>query len=673
MLKPSDSLHWVHGPARVQAIAGAANGLLLPSVRLLLAMPARAAQTGLNPHRGLRRLAGVLGLPAEVSAPAGGADRHETEGQLHQWLALMSRALAELNSALSAQVAGAPQARYQAGLLRLGGQPVDGCVVLWPSHWPQALSQVLMGSLVAWSRLSQDLPSEKLTEIVALSRSQWRQSSVVLKQQLPPGFNAPRMLAAANALRLPLLWVDGEVLQIGHGRRARWLQSTLTDATSSLGVTLARDKPRTNRLLRQGGVQVPQHVEVTTVAAALAAAGQLGWPVVVKPADQDRGEGARAHLQSPEQVRAAFEHASAISKRVLVEQHVAGNEYRLTVVNGELFRAHERVPAAVVGDGENSLQALIERENERRRAALLLDPFGCVPIEMDADNQHYLEESGGNLQDIPAAGAVVRLQRIPAATTGGSGRACFDTVHPDNRLLAERAARLLRLDIAGVDLIMPDITRSWREAGGAVTEVNAIPQISVQTDPTLAQRLLQKLLPNGARIPLLVVLTDGVSPVWVPELVERLANGGLKVGTTTADGLQIGKDWIRGPRASLWDDVRALQTDPTVGAMVVVGDGDALLQTGLPFDTVDALVVQTLRPEVLRLLLPYARGLKAVLGNTLCKSYGPLLQNPGADWQIWSDSLDLPPEKLAELAHALLAAEAAQSPAADAPHTPGVA
>ena len=672
MLKPSDALRWVHGAARVQVIAGVANSLLLPSVRLLLAVPAAAAAPPVpSAHMGLLRLAEVLGLPAELTAPAVGADCDESEGHLHRWLALMLRALSDVDSVLSAQVAGVPQVRHHAGLLRLGGEPADGYEVLWPTHWPAALAQCLAGCLVAWRQLSQDMPPEQLPEAVAFCRSQWLQRRAALKRQLPSGFNAPRMLAAANALRLPVFWVERDLLQIGHGCRARWLLSSLTDATPSLGVSLARDKRRTNRLLQQGGVRVPQHVEVTTVEAAQAAALQLGWPVVVKPADQDRGEGARAGLRSPDQVRAAFVHASAVSKRVLVEQHVAGQEYRLTVVNGELIWAHERVPASVVGDGVSSLQALVERENALRREAFLSDPHGWVPIEMDSENLGYLAENGGHLQSIPVSGEVVRLQRIPAATTGGGGRACFDTLHPDNRLLAERAAQLLRLDIAGVDLIMPDITRSWREVGGAVTEVNAIPQISVQTCPTLAQRLLQKLLPSGGRIPLLLVLADGVAPVWVPELVGRLATLGLQVGMTTADGLQIGPSCIRGPRASLWDDVRALQLDPGVGVLVVVGHGDELLQTGLPFDAVHALVVQTHRPAVLRLLLPYAKGLNAVVGSALCERYGPLLQGAGADWQVWQDSPDFPEAQLAALT-TWLAGEALRMPVADNGDRPGM-
>jgi hypothetical protein len=241
-------------------------------------------------------------------------------------------------------------------------------------------------------------------------------------------------------------WLERSTLQIGYGRRARLLHSTLTDATPSLGVTLAKDKVRTARWLRQAGLPVPQHIEVADPEAALAAAERLGWPVVVKPADRDRGDGARANLSSPELVEAAFAHASAISKRVLVEKHITGHEYRLTVVNGELFWAHERVPASVTGDGHHSLRALIEPENARRRKALLTAPHGWVPIQMDADNLSYLQSpflrrlTGAPVSQCRNASAWLLLPR-PRHSHGHHGHQGDGRSYPCHRGLCAAPAR----------------------------------------------------------------------------------------------------------------------------------------------------------------------------------------------------------------------------------------
>lgn len=623
---------WVFGHVQAHAVRGLIHGLATPSVRLWLALDGGEPERAEAALRGLQRLASCLGLTigsrtTEVDRPT-----DDVDAQLRLWMRVMVHALGQVDATLSHWVAGAPILLRGDGLT---GLPMPGYVLLWPTHWPQVLIRVLVWSLGQWHALASDEgPSPQDRD--ALLRA-WATMAAGLKQQLPAGLNPPRLLTAARELGRPVFWHDRETLQVGHGRRARLLQSTLTDSTPTVGVAWARDKVRTNRLLRQAGVPVPLHVEVANVQDAVRAAEQLGWPVVVKPADQDCGSGARANLSSPEQVSAAFELANQISERVLVEKHQAGGEYRLTVVNGRLLWAYERVPASVMGDGVQSLQALLEQENNRRRQALLTQVNGLVPIRLDADSLAYLGERGHSLQEVPAAGEVVRLQRVPASSGGGSGRACFNEMHADNRWLAERAARLLRLDIAGVDLIMPDITRSWREVGGAVTEVNAIPQVIVQTEPTLARRLLAEVMPDSGRIPLLFVLAEQ-APTWLDEVTRRLEAAGLRVGMTTPQGLQIGGDWVRGPRVSLWDDIRALQTDPDTGAMVVVGEGMDLLGSGLPFDAVDALVVMSHRPQVLSLLMPYLRDVRAVVGQALEERYGELIQSAERPWNVWPES-----------------------------------
>lgn len=636
-------LMWIFGPMQVASIRGVANGLSVPSVRLLLALPQVRPDVSGPSEQGLQRLAEVLGLTI-ARVPASDEAVSPDEMALRLWLRLMVAALGQLDPMMDSKVAGAPLLRHREGLFQNQGQPEDGVVLLWPTYWPDVVAPILTWSLEQWTALAAAGDQAQAAQVIAKAQASWRKLEKAVKSLLPPGLNPSRLLTAARTLGRPVQWLERAIMQIGHGRRARLLHSTLTDATPSLGVTLAKDKVRAARWLRQAGLPVPQHAEVADAEAAVAAAERLGWPVVVKPADRDRGDGARANLNSPELVRAAFAHASAISKRVLVEQHIAGHEYRLTVVNGELFWAHERVPASVTGDGQHSLRTLIEAENARRLKALRTDPNGWVPIQMDAENLGYLQENGRSLDDVPPDGEVVRLQRVPAATTGGGGQAYFDTIHPDNRVLAERAAQLLRLDIAGVDLIMPDITRSWREVGGAVTEVNAIPQVSIQTEPTLATQLLARIMPHSGRIPLLFVLAEGSRPDWLDGVVSRLEAAGLCVGLTTPEGMQIGENWIRGPRISVWDDIRALQMDPSVGAMVIISDGDAFLKAGLPFDAVDALVVQADRPQVLSLLSPYVRGVKL---------------RAGQDWQIQTEAGEAGPDLTEALVAALLQAEEA--------------
>jgi cyanophycin synthetase len=479
---------WALGPADVRAVVGLAHGLESPSVQLLLTVADEDADHLDAAGHGLALVARALGVSGFAGAGGWQDQQPSFDGLIRRWLVLMGKVFQQLAPVLSFNVAGYPLYQLRPNPVSQDGQSPRQALLYWPTYWPLALAPVLGWSLETWYKaVGTGDNTEAGTITLDDAQRQWRRVAASLKAQLPGGLNPPQMLAAARSLKLPVLWLDRETLQLGHGRRSRLLTSTLTDATPAIAVRIAKDKVRTAHLLRQGGVPTPLHREVADAAAAVMVAKELGWPVVVKPADLDRGDGARANLTTNEQVAAAFAHARKLSRRVLVEAHQAGCEYRLTVVHGKLLWAHERVPAAVTGDGQRTLQQLIESENALRQQQHQSHFGGLVAIQMDEDNLSYLREAGRSLQDIPSEGEVVRLQRVPAATTGGSGRAYFDTIHPDNRVVAERAAQLLRLDIAGVDLIMPDITRSWREVGGAVTEVNAVPQVSIQTDPTLTR------------------------------------------------------------------------------------------------------------------------------------------------------------------------------------------
>lgn len=429
------------------------------------------------------------------------------------------------------------------------------------------------------------------TELSDAQQERWRSCLRALQAEAPVGVNIGRLLRAAYRLGLPVRKITTVHYQFGIGRRARWLQSTQTDATPALGMAVARDKAMANRLLAAAGIPVPRQREVGSEAEALKAAAELGYPVALKPAALDGGVGARAGLDTPESVQRAYVAARQHAERILVEEHIHGQEYRLTVLNGRLLWAHERIPAAVVGDGAATLRDLVEREN-RQRAAVRDDADALRPIVVDEGMAEFLAEAGLTLETVPPAGQRVRLQRVPSVMGGGGGRAYTALIHPDNVWLAERAAQLLRLDIAGVDLLMPDLGRSWREVGGAVTEINAVPQISNLTAADLHERVLGELVDGDGRVPVLLVLSPSPSsPQWLPALLQRCADAGWTVGVSTPAGLGIGARDVRSPRSSVRADVDALALDPAIGAMIVLSDGAELLSAGLPLDRFDVLVL----------------------------------------------------------------------------------
>lgn len=604
------ALIWPFGSVQAAFTPGASNGLRQAHLRMTFQIDKddnrRVGHTGQAVQqqcqdRGLVLLQEVLALNTKYNTRGA----RSPTAQLQNWVKLMCAALTQISPILSPHVLGQPKL-LQVSDARVNST-VSQLVLLWPTFWPKEILALCRESLDSWVQLSATNQEQQNVLLQSL-RNQFTQNAVSVAQRVPGGHNPPILLAEATRLGIPAIWIERDVLQLGHGSRARWWRSTLTDQTSSLGVSLARDKTRTNRLLKAAALPTPRHTEVQSAEAAIKVAQTLGWPVVVKPADQDKGAGARADLHTPEQVRQGYEHALQYSKRVLVEQHIQGNEYRLTVVKGELLWAHERVPAMIVGDGQHNLISLIKAENQRRREALRTAPYGNNPIAVDAESKEYLKETGWTLASVPAVNQVVRLQRVPSAVTGGGGRAWMESIHPDNRQLAERAARLLRLDIAGVDLIMSDITQSWRNVGGAITEVNAIPQISMQSNPGLIEALLQRTISDGGRIPMIWLLAQELPPECLSAWRAGFHQRGLKLGLSSQEGMTVGDETYVVGRGSAWEHIVALQLDPQVDAMLLVSDGTEFLKTGLPMDRIDLLIMLEQQPRVMELVKPYCSG-----------------------------------------------------------------
>lgn len=408
-----------------------------------------------------------------------------------------------------------------------------------------------------------------------------------LKRVGPQGMNTARFLAAAARMGVPWRRVSGNVYQFGHGAEAVWLDSSYTDQSACIASTLARNKFDAAFVLRRAGVPVPRHQAVTTPAEAVAAAEKMGFPVVVKPIDRDGGKGVAVELESPIAVAAAAEAALRLSHMALVEQFIPGNDYRLQVHRGEVIWASHRIPGGVTGDGAKTVAALLAelnadpRRGEPGSAALL------KRIALDDEARNLLARQGLSTEDVPAAGRFVRLRRAANVASGGRAVGVLEQVHPDNLALAARAAEALRLDLAGVDLLIPDISRSWLEGGAAVCEVNAQPQLW----PTLPETILGRLVRGQGRIPLVGVLGGPGDAAWAAEIAAAAGVASAGVGFASRAGAMLGGETIlRGP-ADLLAACEALLFDRRVRAAVVFVDDARLLQTGLPSDAFDLVAL----------------------------------------------------------------------------------
>lgn len=462
------------------------------------------------------------------------------------------------------------------------------------TQWTRVLLPVAPGcekaTHLAWVAVLKVIQNLWLSGHIETALSDMQAAFNDLKRFAPNGSNTPRFLAAAYENNIPVFSLGQEVFQYGQGRAAQWFHSTFTLNTPSIGVRFARDKQATSARLRQVGLPVPKQLAVKNADLAVLAAQKIGYPVVIKPADLDGGLGVSAGLDREEQVRQAFERAQRLSKRVLIEKHITGRDYRLTVLDSKLLWAIERQPAGVTGDGIRSIQALIDMEN--CHPARGEGPHAVLKrLQIDDEAQDLLLQQGLDITDVPKANFFVVLRRTANIATGGRPVAVNDKVHPDNAQLAVLAAEALRLDLAGVDLLIEDISRSWFETGAAICEVNAQPQLGATTGPHLYGQILKQRLGPDNRIPVIIVLGDLPQRRLARAIADQLTMLGFNTGCIDQEGTFLGKERLLNAKAGSYVGGRLLLTHAKVEALVYSLVDYEVLETGLPFDRYNWLVV----------------------------------------------------------------------------------
>ncbi len=428
-------------------------------------------------------------------------------------------------------------------------------------------------------------PAAAETRLAALAKQ--------LEAIAPKSINTFGILQAAIQRGVPLQHVAGEGYILGHGHKSRWLLSSMTDQTPALSVKFARAKHVASRVLALHGLPVAENRQVGSAEEAVACARQLGFPVVVKPADQDGGVGVHAGLTTEQQVRECYEEARKHSNTILLERHVHGRDFRITVLHGTTIKAMERVPGGVTGDGRSDIRQLLHAAASDPVAVRRKNLFGKTLLSLDAEATGLLRESGMTADSVPAAGAFVPLRRRANVSTGGTTRPVMDSIHPDNLRLAERAARIMRLDVAGIDLLLPDAGRSWLDTGGVICEVNAQPQMGETFAPGLFDNFVTELLGGDGRIPVCLVLTDhaNADPAIVRRYAETFSSG--QPGTVAAGRAFALLDGLPLPTApsSPMQAANAALNSPEAERAILLANPVDLLANGLPSARIDAIAL----------------------------------------------------------------------------------
>lgn len=400
--------------------------------------------------------------------------------------------------------------------------------------------------------------------------------------------------AAARARRIPVERLDDRsLLRLGYGMHQHSVRASITDRTPHLAVLAAADKHLTKRLLSEAGVPVPNGAIAATADDVVAAAQTLSRPLVVKPLGGNHGRGVSLDLHTDDELRAA--HLTAGGARVVVEEQVPGDDHRVLVIDGAVVAVACRRPPAVVGDGVRTITELVAAMNDDpRRGANHENVLTRATID-----PRELQRQGLAADDVPAFGQQVRLAAAANLSRGGVALDRTDAIHPAVAALAVRAARVIGLDVAGVDLVADDITKPPAEGGATVIEVNAAPGFRMHLAPSegqarpVGEAFVRALYPRHvpSRIPVVAVTgTNGKSTV-VRMIAEMLEAQGHSVGMTNTSGVYSNGVRLRKVDASGPKSARAVLADPTISAAVLETARGGIIREGLAFDHHDVGVV----------------------------------------------------------------------------------
>jgi cyanophycin synthetase len=388
------------------------------------------------------------------------------------------------------------------------------------------------------------------------------------------------------------------LVQLGYGVHQKRIRATIASTTSNIAVDIACDKEETKLLLEAAEIPVPRGTVIRTEIGLDEAIEKFGYPLVIKPIDGNHGKGNTTNITNREQALKAFEAAKVYSRSVIVERFITGFDFRILVINHKFICAALRTPASVMGDGEHTIQWLIDETNKDPRRGYGHEKV-LTQITVDGSTMKMLEEKGYTLETVPPKGELVLLKTTANLSTGGTSTDVTDEVHPANVFMCERISKIIGLDICGIDIMATDLRTPVSENGGAILEVNAAPGFRMHIDPAeglprnVAEPVIDMLFPKGSvgRIPIIAV-TGTNGKTTTTRLTAHIAkSAGKKVGYTTSDGVYIQnhlmmKGDCTGPVSSTF-----VLKDPTVDFAVLECARGGILKSGLAFQNCDVAIV----------------------------------------------------------------------------------
>lgn len=409
------------------------------------------------------------------------------------------------------------------------------------------------------------------------------------------GPSTASIVDSARARDIPILRVNSQShVMLGQGIHQKAIQASMTGDTKALAIQIAADKEWTKRLLDESGISVPKGRKTSDLREAKRIAEHIGYPVVVKPLDANHGRGITTDIRDEAELETAFDAARQHHDIIIVERFLVGLDHRILLVDGVMIAAARRNPAHVVGDGSHTVRELIAQVNADPRRGFGHEKM-LTQIQVDYNTERMLAVQGVGLDDVPTADKRVVLKSTANLSTGGTATDVTDEVHPALRFMAERVARIVGLDIMGIDVVAPHLQLPLEETGGGIVEVNAGPGLRMHLEPThgtpraVGEAIVDMMFPNGGdgRIPLVAVTGTNGKTTTVRLIAHLIKYGGGRVGLASTGSVEVENQVILRGDYSGPVGAQTVVQEPTVTHGVIEVARGGILRRGMGVDRVD--------------------------------------------------------------------------------------
>ena len=426
-------------------------------------------------------------------------------------------------------------------------------------------------------------------------------TTIAAANRLGPSTNA--IVQEAIKRNIPIIKLNNDCLiQLGYGSAQKRIEATIASTTASIGVDIACDKNATRQLLQSNYIPVPEGVTLTQEEELEAIISDIGYPVVIKPVNGNQGKGITTNITGYNNAVKAFRHAKEFSSTIICEKFIKGYDFRVLVINYRFVAAALRTPATVTGDGIHTISELINKLNQDPKRGNHHNNL-LTRITIDEVTCTMLTDQGFTVDSIVAEGQTVLLKPTANLSTGGTAEDVTDEVHAANKAMFERIARIIGLDICGIDVIAPSLSEPLKQNGrittGAVLEVNAAPGLRMHLAPSkgkprnVGKAIIDMLFPNGnnGRIPIMAITGTNGKTTTTRLLAHITKQAGYNVGYTTTDGIYIDDQLIVKGDCTGPVSTKTVLKDPGVNMAVLECARGGILRAGLGFDHCDIGIV----------------------------------------------------------------------------------